>query len=141
MHCFENSCTSMATLVEGIVATSYVRSVKAKVQGSTLSTIYNLHCAMCNRQSMYNPHCTMCNLQSTIHHPQLQCTTNQLASSPGSPARPSNSGEKVRFVLGVILPDRLLSSTVLCVEAKTVSETSLHGSIPVLGETCSGRQD
>ena len=32
----------------------------------------------------------------------------------GSPARPSNSGDKVRFVLGVILPDSLLIATVLC---------------------------
>ena len=28
--------------------------------------------------------------------------------------------------MGVILPDRLLSASVVCVEAKTVSETSLH---------------
>ena len=32
-------------------------------------------------------------------------------------------------MLGVILPDNLLQC---CVEAKTVSETSLHGSISVL---------
>ena len=28
-----------------------------------------------------------------------QSSTNQLAFSPGSPARPSNSGDEVRFVL------------------------------------------
>ena len=43
---------------------------------------------------------------------QPQSSTNQLALSPGTPPRLSNSGDKVRFVLGVILPDRLLSATV-----------------------------
>ena len=28
-----------------------------------------------------------------------QSSTNQLALSPGSPARPSNSGDEIRFVL------------------------------------------
>ena len=44
-----------------------------------------------------------------------QSSTNQLALSPGSPARPPNSGDEVRFILhscmGVVLPDRLLSAT------------------------------
>ena len=44
---------------------------------------------------------------------QPQSSTNQLALYPCSPARPSNSGDKARFVLGVSLPDRLLSATVL----------------------------
>ena len=46
---------------------------------------------------------------------QPQSSTNQLALPPGSPARPSNSGDEVRFVLGVILPDRLFSATVFVV--------------------------
>ena len=54
---------------------------------------------------------------------QPQSSTNQLALSPGSPARPSNYGDKVRFVLGVILPDRRLSAnSFVCVEAKVVSK-------------------
>ena len=36
--------------------------------------------------------------------------------------------------MGVVLPDRLLSATLLCVEAKAVSDTSLHVSISVMGE-------
>ena len=52
---------------EGIVAANYVRSAKAKVQRSTLSTIYNpqrttynLLPTTCNRQcTIHNPHCTM----------------------------------------------------------------------------------
>ena len=50
-----------------------------------------------------------------ISQPQPHSSTNQLALSPGSPARPSSSGDKVRFILGLILPGRLLSATVLCV--------------------------
>ena len=49
------------------------------------------------------------------HGPSLiaQSLTDQLALSPGSPARPSNSGDEVRFsCMGVVLPD---SATVLCV--------------------------
>ena len=47
-----------------------------------------------------------------------QSSTNQLCLSLGSSARPSSSGDKIRFVLGVILSDRLLSATVLCGVAK-----------------------
>ena len=50
-----------------------------------------------------------------IVQPQPQSLTNELASYPGTPAQPSNCGDKVRFVLGVILPDRPLSATALCV--------------------------
>ena len=77
----------------GVVAATYVQSAK-------VNAIYNLHCAMCNRQStihmhcamcdrqvtihivqstIYNPHCTMCNLQSTIHI--VQCPINNLQST------------------------------------------------------------
>ena len=35
-----------------------------------------------------------------------QSSTNQLALFPGSPEQTSNSGDKVRFVLGKVLPDR-----------------------------------
>ena len=63
-----------------------------------------------------------------------QSSTNQLALSPGSPARPSNSGDEVRFVL---LASSLawLCYSVVCVEAKALWDmTSLHVSILVLGE-------
>ena len=57
-------------------------------------------------------------------------SSNKLAWSPGSPAQ-TYCGNKVWFVLEVVLPDRLLNATVLCAlytEAKAVSETttSLH---------------
>ena len=42
----------------------------------------------------------------------FQSSTYQLALSPGSPAWPSNCGNKVRFVLEVIWKDRLLSAAV-----------------------------
>ena len=47
-----------------------------------------------------------------------QSSTNQLALSPSSPARPSNYCSSQRLDLsymGVVLPDRLLTAAVLCV--------------------------
>ena len=63
-------------------------------------------------------------LQDPALTAQPQSSTNQLALSPGSPLRPSNSGNKVRFVLGVISPDSYIAFkcySFVCVEAKVVS--------------------
>ena len=69
---------------------------------------------MCGTSSKYGP--------SFI----AQFSTNQLALSPGSPARPPNSGDEVKLSwMGVVLPDRLLPVFNRCVEA-VVDTTSLH---------------
>ena len=46
-----------------------------------------------------------------------QFSTNQLALSPGSPARPPNSGDEVRFVLHGSSLTWYTFASVVCVEA------------------------
>ena len=65
---------------------------------------------------------------------QPQSSTNQLALSPVSPARPSHSGDKVRFVLLVILPGRLLSATVCRSKSSFRDDNNLHVNVSVLRE-------
>ena len=55
---------------------------------------------------------------------QRYVSTTKLASSAGSPVQ---TPKKILMLLGVFLPHRLWTATVLCRETKTVSETTnLH---------------
>ena len=71
----------------------------AKVQRSTLSTIYNPHCthnphcAMCDRRSTI-PHCAMCDRQSTIHIVQ-RAIDNPPSTMCKHSRRHSTEGEQV----------------------------------------------
>ena len=52
---------------------------KCEGQSAKINAIYNLHCAMCNRQSAIHMHCAMCHRQVTIHI--VQCGIYNLQST------------------------------------------------------------
>ena len=99
-HYFLYTCNKLTALTAKCSTESSHKSKGGRGKLFLCGGIYRIYIQYCCSGCWSIWKCWLCGMSSK-YGPSLiaQSSTNQLALSPGSPARPSNSGGDVRFVL------------------------------------------